>query len=1056
MSPPPPSIDLALLLAERPWVERLARSLVDDPALADDLAQEAWLVAARRGPADAQSLRPFLRGVLVNLRRAFARSEGRRAAREVAASAPEALPSAAELVVRAELHRLLVESVLALGETERTAILLCYFEGLSAEEVARRAGVPAATIRSRVHRGLAHVRERLEARGNRRELFAGLALLARRPAPCPDPGVAPCPDPGVAPSSGSVAAPAGTALTTLGGILAMKTTFLALATGLAAASLAVGWWLLERPPSSPRAGETTLTATPGEHERLPPPAEGEGEVPAPEHPGTPGERTSLAGAIEPVAPAATAAEPAPPRVDARVVDETGRPIAGVVASESDEERARSDASGAIEMSLAPVQGETTTRLVFTHPRHARRIVDARVAPDALVHLGTLELVPAGTLEGTVEDEAGRPVADAAVRVTGLESGAGDPEVLRRHEPTPDDATLEARTDASGRFRVEAVAVGTARAWAGGGEHAWSSSGALDVRADATLRDVRIVVGALRSDDRIAGRVLDPEGAPVAGAEVAYWYTAASLGSGGGVETDAEGRFDWRLDQRVAHDLTVSDPENRWADVYALHVEPGTRDLVVQFGAPEWIEAEVVDEDGEPLEAFTLQPEDRSSGNWLRMAAALEDAREGFARVRVPSYTFFLTASLRGYQSATLGPFDPEDPPESLRFELESLPGVHGRVLGVDRAPLAGARVDLRSLVRPGVVQTRDGFRTLILGWDKDMTTTDAEGRFTLYPPEEGEYVVEAEAKGYALGSIGPQAFDPTRAAEVELELVRGGAIEGRVLAPAGVDPTGFVLAYHRGDGRAKTLRLGPERRYRIEGLTPGPWELVPLVHELAGNRSGSTSMVLPEGAEVPAWEWTCEVRDGETTVHDVDLSEFAPCMLEGELAVEGRSLTGWTAALERPGFPDVESVASVGLGADGRFALVAPRAGSYEFVLRGPSDPGGRLEISDTVELEPDGPLAWSCSFAPGRVEGSGAVGRGTRERFFSYDATVPTGSGTASARVRIVPDDSGSFVLPTVPPGPGKISRNDPPADGQEFAPWEVVAEFEVEPGETERLVLQ
>jgi hypothetical protein len=58
-------------------------------------------------------------------------------------------------------------------------------------------------------------------------------------------------------------------------------------------------------------------------------------------------------------------------------------------------------------------------------------------------------------------------------------------------------------------------------------------------------------------------------------------------------------------------------------------------------------------------------------------------------------------------------------------------------------------------------------------------------------------------------------------------------------------------------------------------------------------------------------------------------------------------------------------------------------------------------------------------------------------------------------ASVRLVPDADGRFVLPTVPEGPGKISRNDPLAQGQEFAPWEVVSEFEVQPGGVQRIVL-
>jgi hypothetical protein len=53
------------------------------------------------------------------------------------------------------------------------------------------------------------------------------------------------------------------------------------------------------------------------------------------------------------------------------------------------------------------------------------------------------------------------------------------------------------------------------------------------------------------------------------------------------------------------------------------------------------------------------------------------------------------------------------------------------------------------------------------------------------------------------------------------------------------------------------------------------------------------------------------------------------------------------------------------------------------------------------------------------------------------------------------VPTADGRFVLPTVPAGPARIRRNDPPADGQRFDGWETVAEFVVEPGSVQTIAL-
>src|SRR5262245_61393137 len=170
----PYAIDPAVLLAQQPWVERLAQGLVRDSSLAQDLAQEAWLTAARSAPREPGSLQAYLGGVVRNLKRSAWRADVRRTRREELAARPEALPSPAELVERAELQRMLVESVLALSETERTTLLLHYFEGVSCEEIARRSALPAATVRSRLKRGLEHLRERLQERVAREDLLAGL------------------------------------------------------------------------------------------------------------------------------------------------------------------------------------------------------------------------------------------------------------------------------------------------------------------------------------------------------------------------------------------------------------------------------------------------------------------------------------------------------------------------------------------------------------------------------------------------------------------------------------------------------------------------------------------------------------------------------------------------------------------------------------------------------------------------------------------------------------------------------------------------------------------
>lgn len=168
------------LLAHAGWVRALVRELVADDSRVDDIVQQAWLAALERRPVHVLRPRAWLAGVIRNLIRENRRSEARRRRREERSAQPEQLPSAETLVEKAELQKRVVEAVLDLEDPYRSTLLLRYFEELTAEEIARQAGVPSSTIRNRMKRGLALLRERFdrEQREGRHPWRAGLALLA--------------------------------------------------------------------------------------------------------------------------------------------------------------------------------------------------------------------------------------------------------------------------------------------------------------------------------------------------------------------------------------------------------------------------------------------------------------------------------------------------------------------------------------------------------------------------------------------------------------------------------------------------------------------------------------------------------------------------------------------------------------------------------------------------------------------------------------------------------------------------------------------------------------
>jgi RNA polymerase sigma-70 factor (ECF subfamily) len=177
MSTSPPSPES--LLADVVFARRLARRLVRDTALADDLAQEAWLRAQDGAPRG--SLQAWLGGIVRNLARQHRRSESRRARREAAAARPEALPSAAESLERLAAQQDVVRAVLALPEPYRSTVVLRFHDGLPPRAIAARHGVPVATVKTRLARGLAQLRAALakEHGGEERALAAVLVPLVR-------------------------------------------------------------------------------------------------------------------------------------------------------------------------------------------------------------------------------------------------------------------------------------------------------------------------------------------------------------------------------------------------------------------------------------------------------------------------------------------------------------------------------------------------------------------------------------------------------------------------------------------------------------------------------------------------------------------------------------------------------------------------------------------------------------------------------------------------------------------------------------------------------------
>jgi RNA polymerase sigma-70 factor (ECF subfamily) len=142
-----------------PALRRYARALVREADAADDLVQDTLVRALRSEHLfHGGDTRKWLYTILTNLNRNRLRSLVRR---------PGTLPledhDAPDASGNDTGGRDIARALAALGEEQRSALLLIVLEGLSYREVADIQGVPIGTVMSRLARARAHIKAYLDA-----------------------------------------------------------------------------------------------------------------------------------------------------------------------------------------------------------------------------------------------------------------------------------------------------------------------------------------------------------------------------------------------------------------------------------------------------------------------------------------------------------------------------------------------------------------------------------------------------------------------------------------------------------------------------------------------------------------------------------------------------------------------------------------------------------------------------------------------------------------------------------------------------------------------------
>jgi RNA polymerase sigma-70 factor (ECF subfamily) len=969
------------LLAHGRFLRNLARSLVAEHDRAEDLVQDTFAVALERPPRHERALGSWLARILRRLAVTRGLREGERAAREAEAARPEmdeVAPRPDEVAAELEVHRHLFESVRRLREPYRTTLYLRYYRGLEPKTIAHIQGVPVKTVKTRLLRGLEHLRTDLDhVHQGRREAWVAMLLPLARGAPAP-----------VAPTPAAPPASFAPAATVAAGVLAV------------AGSLAVAAYL----SGDPELARDVPAATPA-------PSAGAEESVA---------RTALETQGPPPARARTALDatdaswPAPvsARLSGRVLDAAGGPLfdAEVRARRvwsSPEEPAgaetaalastRTDSSGSFELGL---EQAGFLRLEIETDGFAPLGWQLFVHAEQELDLGAVVLMRGVQLAGRVRDAAGVPVAGAEIwqeRVdVGLTLGAG----AARLE-------LVAHTDERGAFVVPRQAVGSWSLAVRSEEHpvVWRSgeTSLADERSEpleVEVADGGIVAGRVRgalepdARARVVARSLQrDERHELREGLSELLRRRADVAADGtfvvkGLEPEGEVELTLELAEepggsRTARGARLAGPPRRTTtgDVSVeLEIAPSTRlglRLVDTEGGAPVAGAEA------RLELGSARPMERST------AVARTSDPEGEVSLEFPaalaSSSPRLVVHADGYQTLVLEELGLTGAAEQDIgiVELERAPRAHIRVLDASSgAPIAGAAV----VWTPSRDQEPRGSDREFAAVTDDTGTCDLAGD----PRRAGTLVVRA--RGHADASRSFTFPDETGASEPAPEVVtllRGGRVEVAVLDADGAPLVGR-LVLHLAGTEPQPGRHGQPRGYGSasgsEGSTIRPtdaagrvvWDdLAPGVHAFRLSRPG----IFGARPSLEVGDWT-EIEIAEGGDASLTLQAEPATHLAARIRLGGVALAGARVALR-------------------------PRANSAGFLSHSAiTDAEGRLWIADLgpgdQELEVHhGALSMPAKRAVELVRGANELSIDLDDGRVRGHVTDGEGNALAGARVR-------------------------------------------------------